>query len=323
MKLNTKRNKNTQVIRFSIILVIFISVLIISGAPVNIINAQDERGFPHMFWGKVTTDDGQPASGVQVTAWVNGVPGNTITTDTSGQYGTDPLVGSPYYIHANGQDGDIIEFRVNGTTVQEMRLGTLIETQPPFWQWQDLVPSWQAIFHAGQVNTLDLVYTPSIDQDTTAPAAITNMTVNSVTTNTITLTWTASGDDDNQGTASSYDIRYLTEGPLNNLNWDEAIAVTDVRTPNSSGQQETVVVEGLETGTTYYFAIRVADEAGNWSAISSSLNINTGAAAKSVKSSTSQILWIGGGVFGGLVFIVTIIFIIHFSRRRRYKGSHY
>lgn len=144
------------------------------------------------------------------------------------------------------------------------------------------------------------------------------MTVNSVITNSITLTWTASGDDVNQGIASSYDIRYLTEGSLNNLNWDEAIAVTSVKTPNPAGQAETVVIEGLETGTSYSFAIKVADEAGNWSAISSSLSVTTSAAAKSAtKSSTSQILWIGGGVLGGLVFILLVVSIVRFSKRQR------
>jgi len=87
------------------------------------------------------------------------------------------------------------------------------------------------------------------------------------TATSITLAWTAPGDDGNSGTASMYDIRYslssITEG-----NWDAAIQVSGEPAPQPAGSQETFVVDGLQPGTVYYFAAKTADEASNWSALS-------------------------------------------------------
>jgi len=51
-------------------------------------------------------------------------------------------------------------------------------------------------------------------------------------------------------------------------NWDQATVVPGVRAPGPSGTAETMVVRGLTNGVTYYFAVRLADEAGNWSDVS-------------------------------------------------------
>jgi len=62
----------------------------------------------------------------------------------------------------NGQDGEVIEFRVDGVVAEEIRLGTLTEeNENRYWQWQDLKPEWQAAYTAGEVNGLDLRYTPA------------------------------------------------------------------------------------------------------------------------------------------------------------------
>ena len=57
-----------------------------------------------------------------------------------------------------------------------------------------------------------LVINDSARQDTTAPAAVSNLATSSPTSSSITLSWTAPGDDGNTGTATTYDIRYRT-GP--------------------------------------------------------------------------------------------------------------
>jgi len=46
--------------------------------------------------------------------------------------------------------------------------------------------------------------------DITPPAAVTNLTVVSMTTSSAKLSWTAPGDDGDAGTAKSYDVRYYT-----------------------------------------------------------------------------------------------------------------
>ncbi|HEQ98412.1 MAG TPA: T9SS type A sorting domain-containing protein [candidate division Zixibacteria bacterium] len=84
---------------------------------------------------------------------------------------------------------------------------------------------------------------------------------------TITLNWTAPGDDGEIGTAATYDIRYSTS-PINAINWVSAVQVQNEPAPSPAGTVESFTVTGLNPNTTYYFAIKTADEAGNWSGLS-------------------------------------------------------
>jgi hypothetical protein len=65
--------------------------------------------------------------------------------------------------------------------------------------------------------------------DTVPPMAVTDLRAASVTDSSVTLVWTAPGDDGDQGTAAQYDIRYSTEAYLGTGWWD-AVAVA-VATP--------------------------------------------------------------------------------------------
>ena len=141
--------------------VAIVLALVLLGVPLSVV-AEDSPVPAHHFWGKVMTSDGQLAARVEVTAWINGERCGTITTDGSGQYGSDPLVGLPYYLSVTGQNGDSIEFHVADIVAEETRLGVMVEADGDRqWQWQDLMSTWQAVYEAGEVNALDLVYSPS------------------------------------------------------------------------------------------------------------------------------------------------------------------
>gem|GEM_PF-6801517 len=88
----------------------------------------------------------------------------------------------------------------------------------------------------------------------------------------VVLLWTAPGDDGTIGTAAKYDIRYLTE-PIDDSNWGLARRLTSLPVPSTGGtiQRWTVAsTEGLLPGVSYYFALKAADEANNWSEVSNS-----------------------------------------------------
>ncbi|OGS34324.1 MAG: hypothetical protein A2474_07610, partial [Elusimicrobia bacterium RIFOXYC2_FULL_34_12] len=103
--------------------------------------------------------------------------------------------------------------------------------------------------------------------DATTPSTINNLTTSDITTTSITLNWTAVGDDGTTGTATSYDIRYYTATITTN-NWSNTTQITNEATPRTSGSNESLTITGLTSDTTYYFGLKVADEVPNYSVIS-------------------------------------------------------
>ena len=83
----------------------------------------------------------------------------------------------------------------------------------------------------------------------------------------VTLQWTAPGDDGTLGLATLYHMKYSIS-PINSGNWALANEVPGMPTPMTPGSKQTVVVRGLSRDTTYYFAIRAEDDAGNLALIS-------------------------------------------------------
>src|SRR5207237_5576247 len=70
-----------------------------------------------------------------------------------------------------------------------------------------------------------------------------------VTFNSISLTWTAPGDDSLTGTASQYDLRYSTS-PITASNFSSATRWTSTPVPTASGTTQGVTVDGLTPATT-------------------------------------------------------------------------
>jgi len=89
----------------------------------------------------------------------------------------------------------------------------------------------------------------------------------------VTLSWTAPGDDGDQGTAAQYDIRYSTQ-LLTEENWDAAVQVVGEPTPLPAGTVQQMTITGLADNTTYYFAMKAADEVPNWSAMSNVVTVD-------------------------------------------------
>ena len=111
--------------------------------------------------------------------------------------------------------------------------------------------------------------------DAIAPSAINNLATSNPNLTSVTLTWTASGDDNNVGTALAYDIRYIAGTQITSVNWDSAVQCVGEPAPQAAGSSESFTVNGLAAGTTYYFAIKVGDEAPNWSNVSNSPSAKT------------------------------------------------
>jgi hypothetical protein len=92
------------------------------------------------------------------------------------------------------------------------------------------------------------------------------------TSTSVTLVWTAPGDDGTAGRATRYDLRYsrYAISGSDTLGWWNAATIVNMtgKVPSASGTLESAVVSGLTAGVQYYAVIRTADEVPNWSGYS-------------------------------------------------------
>jgi hypothetical protein len=87
------------------------------------------------------------------------------------------------------------------------------------------------------------------------------------------------------GRAEQYDLRYST-APITSANFTFLTSVPGLPAPAPAGLTETLFVTGLQPNTNYYFAIKTADERGNWSPISNVLYSRTTTVGASIQSYT-------------------------------------
>jgi phosphodiesterase/alkaline phosphatase D-like protein len=83
----------------------------------------------------------------------------------------------------------------------------------------------------------------------------------------VKLKWTAPGDDGTAGRASQYDLRYATFA-ITAANFSTATRYTTITIPSVAGVTDSCTVTGLTPSTTYWFAIKTADEVPNWATVS-------------------------------------------------------
>lgn len=119
--------------------------------------------------------------------------------------------------------------------------------------------------------------------DNTAPAPVRDLVVESVTSNTATVTWTAPGDSGDAGQASSYSFRYSTE-PITGSTWRDATNVPQEPTPQIAGSAESFTMSGLEPGTTYYVRFKTRDASDNISTLSNEVLFTTADAGQAASS---------------------------------------
>lgn len=113
-------------------------------------------------------------------------------------------------------------------------------------------------------SSLSNVPATEIGPDATPPAHVRDLHAVATTDSSATLAWTAPGDNQDSGTASSYDIRLAgTYEGLGDNHWNSAIQVEGEPIPQPAGAAETAVVPGLEPGRTYFARLEAADERGN------------------------------------------------------------
>jgi sugar lactone lactonase YvrE len=103
--------------------------------------------------------------------------------------------------------------------------------------------------------------------DFTPPDAITNLSA-SVSGPDVILSWTAVGDDGQQGTAQGYAIRYRSTPIISEGDFYSATPYHGNWWASSPGSGENIVLMGLMGPATYHFAVKTIDWASNRSGVS-------------------------------------------------------
>ncbi|MCP4708140.1 MAG: hypothetical protein GY869_05920, partial [Planctomycetes bacterium] len=150
------------------------------------------------------------------------------------------------------------------------------EGYPPIIDWVDISADWiwGIPFEHYELWIRKTFSVSSIIGDVNSPAVITDLEATALSSNHVWLTWTAPGDNGLFGRGEQYDIRYATF-EMDEVSFFNANEVLDEPQPDWGGEIETFLISELDPNTTYYFAIRTADEFNNWSQISPNATATT------------------------------------------------
>jgi hypothetical protein len=105
---------------------------------------------------------------------------------------------------------------------------------------------------------------PTSTGDIIRPHPVQDLTAIAGAASTVTLAFTASGDDGDVGQAALYEMRYARY-PADPERWNTWQRLQPAQAPRSGGSPDTVTVGNLVADAAYAFRLRCADEAGNWS----------------------------------------------------------
>jgi hypothetical protein len=98
--------------------------------------------------------------------------------------------------------------------------------------------------------------------DSIPPARVTSLAVVQGEVGGLQLAWTTTGDDGFSGRSHHFLLR-RARFPVTDGTWRDATPVAGLPTPGSSGTYTLFWDTGLDQRATYYYALRVVDEAGN------------------------------------------------------------
>ena len=199
--------------------------------------------------GIVTDNTSSPVQDADVRAYLPASPGTVYTSlpaDSSGQYSLTAPPGTGYTVEV-----DKPGYSTANQTGIQAALGT--------------------------PTTVNFVLQPPPPPpDTTPPADILDLAASNPTHNSVTLTWTAPGDDGTTGIASQYDIRFATSAITNDTEWNNATFIPNpLPPPSTAGSSENHTVIGLSDNTTFFFAIKTGDDGNQWSGLSNSPQATT------------------------------------------------
>ena len=116
-----------------------------------------------------------------------------------------------------------------------------------------------------RLNVLNVIN--MLDDDAAPPADVIDLAVTSAGLLSVSVSWTAVGNDGSNGQAGSYDLRYSTS-PIDEGNWASATQAVGEPAPQTSGTVENFEITNLDHSTTYHIGLKVLDQSFNESGLS-------------------------------------------------------
>ncbi|MBA3052602.1 MAG: hypothetical protein FP827_05910, partial [Candidatus Omnitrophica bacterium] len=228
--------------------------------------------------GKVTADLTPPAALTGLSAETGDIEGKiNLSWISPGDDGTNGILTGMFRIDYSSftkawdKDDYKIEISIAGCEPGSLYTKTLtgltggVTYYFAFWT-NDRVQIWSEVSNIAQAMA---------QYDVTAPAVVLDLAaVTGDKPYSITLNWTAPGDDGSSGTAASYTVKYATF-TIDESNWGSASDYSNSWFPQISGSMETKVLTGLDAKR-WYFAIKAFDNFGNESGISNSTSAIAG-----------------------------------------------
>nr|XP_006811202.1 PREDICTED: epithelial chloride channel protein-like [Saccoglossus kowalevskii] len=308
--------------------------IITESPPLVIIYAEVLRGYGQVLDANVvaTVERPSPYESIELRLLDNGV-GADITKDdgTYSAYFLDfvnamCIDDCRYSIQINADDED-----GTASTRTVVNTGALPINYDAIPMKSDPVPigDFERVTSGGSIQVDDSVHIPGEDEDPYPPSRISDLESPSsdYDEQTITLHWTAVGDDLDQGTADFYELRYSTSFSVVFDTFEEATEVTDddlvtgnLDAPLQSGSLETftVVLPTKGNGTTYYFAVRAVDDADNKGEISTVAQ-NTIVPIPSSGLAWWEIFLIVLAIVLAVSVVVFIVLYAYFEKQKKQK----
>ncbi|MBI4676746.1 MAG: hypothetical protein HY748_04115 [Elusimicrobia bacterium] len=157
------------------------------------------------------------------------------------------------------------------------------------------------VYVADRANQRVQIFAPDLLPDT-----VMNLHATATMEGEVLLSWTAPGEDGGTGQAASYELRYSTMPITNISEYLEASTVT-TPSPGPAGSTETLRIAGLAGNTSFYFALRAFDSAGNPSALSNTAVVRTPFIVRSAAmiNGNPELLMIASNIEPAVVLIDT------------------
>lgn len=124
-------------------------------------------------------------------------------------------------------------------------------------------------------------FNADVQSDITPPGAIIDLSGAALSATRTSLAWTEAGDDGfGNGNVASAIVKRAASQITNQAGWDAATTITTITgaSLSSPGEQQTAQDNTVAASTTYWYAVRCADDAGNTGALGNSISITTPAA---------------------------------------------